>query len=138
VVRDTACQVRWLLSQRDPDRVRQRTERAALRQQARAERHAIQELMRTGVATTPDREAIARAVRHVNSLFTEAARQLQPIFEALAQRHAEQIRAIRRIYGVTSPSVDPREQALAHVRNRNTGPPERQRVPRRIDPPRSR
>lgn len=135
------CQERWRYDQLDPERARRRAERAAQRRLALAERAAVRRLIRTGQTTTLDQEQVAAAMRHATAILTELAERLRPVFQAIA-RAGEQITAqlapMLAAQGITPLPTDPRERALAHVRNRNTGPQQQARAPRRIDPRRNR
>jgi hypothetical protein len=135
------CQQRWRCDQLDPERARRRAERTAQRRLALAERAAISELIRTAYTTTPDRERVAAAMRQAEAILTEMANRLRPVFEAIARAGEELARQwapVLAAQGITPEPTSLRERALAHVHNRNTGPPIPQRAPRRIDPRRSR
>lgn len=135
------CQQRWLLDHRDPDRARRRRERTAQRVHSGDDLQPMVERLRAGTPTEPDRQAIAESARQANILFAEIARQIQPIMEVLGRavnRFLAQTAALHAAPGAAKAPADARERALAHVRNRNTGPQIRQPVPRRIDPRRVR
>lgn len=75
----------------------------------------------------------------INAVFTEAATSLRSAFARIGQacsRLGEQLRQA----GLVPPEspVDLRAAALEARRNRNTGPEQQQRAPRRIDPRRNR
>lgn len=135
------CQERWRYDRLDPERARRRAARAEQRRVALAERAAVRELVRTGQTTTPDREQITAAMRHAEAILTELAERLRPVFQAIAragEQIAAQLAPMLAAQGITPLPTDPRERALAHVRNRNTGPQRQLRAPCRIDPRRNR
>lgn len=69
------------------------------------------------------------------------ARQMHDALDAWAAQLVPAIRAVQQIakhLGHEQPPTDPRERALWHVRNRNTGPKQAPRAPRKIEPRRSR
>lgn len=71
--------------------------------------------------------------------FLDVERQLNLMVDPLRRAFAELHQAFQ-VAGLVPPEqpVDPMQRALEARRNRNTGPPARQRAPRRIDPRRAR
>jgi hypothetical protein len=131
------CQQRWRYRQLDPERARRLAERAKQRQLARVERSVARELIRSGQTTTLDREQVTAAVHEAQSLLADFAERLRPVIQAIGRAVEEFLAQLAPIVAAQDASVlptDPRERALWHVRNRNTGPQATPRAPRRIDP----
>jgi phosphatidylserine/phosphatidylglycerophosphate/cardiolipin synthase-like enzyme len=131
------CQQRWRYQQLDPERARRLAERAKQRQAARLERAVAHELIRSGQTTTLDQEQITAAVHEAQFLLADFADRLRPVVQAIGRAVEEflaQLPPILAARGDSAPPADPRERALWHVRNRNTGPQAPHRAPRRIDP----
>lgn len=125
-----SCQDRWRLDQRDL---------------ARAERRRLREQRAGTTVSSPptevDREALLAAFRHVAQQLSELGRQVTAVMATLGaavNRSVSAFAAVQAAQAIQVPPKDPRERALWHVRNRNTGPRQRQRAPRRIDPGRLR
>lgn len=89
-------------------------------------------LVRSIDMTPADLDFLAEAARQWTTAVVEIAHTLGRTLRAIQP----QLQKLQRAGVIpTPPPADPRQRALDHVRNRNTGPQRRPRAPRRIDPP---
>jgi hypothetical protein len=123
---------------------------AAARQREAGERRAHEERERQEWwdSLTPEErtERQRQSMAGMQEAGAVIARQITDMFKALTVALAPQLEHMAKVAKTLTdaglipaePPADLRERALAHVRNRNTGPVQRQRAPQHIDPRRAR
>jgi len=120
---------RWV-----PPEVRElREAKAAVARRDRAGQRVARRLIRTGQTTTFDEVAVRAAIQQGVAAWTAFGEQLVELMAPLAAQlraFAEQVQAN---WPADEPPSDPMERALYLRRNRNTGPKQQSRAPRRLD-----